>query len=545
MEKRRVGPLLVGGLLPLLVGGALAAELDASAPIVEVIVFPDRAEVVRIAELEVPAGSHLVRIAGLPGGLIGESVRAEATASGALRLGAVETRPEFTAEAATPAERELLAVIRRLEWRLRELDDEAQAARVRLDFVTRIGKSLADRADDELVAGVPEPEVWQRTWSVLGDGAAAALGAIRAAEAARQAVEAELAARRQELARVRTGQRATVVAAVGIEAEAAQRLRLRLRYQVPGASWRPLYEARLDSGAARVTLVQRGEVRQSTGEAWTDVALTLSTARPGVEAEMPTLEPWSVDILEIRPLAQRPRESAARSLVEADEARAEAEAPAAPVMAELVASELAAEYRVAGPASVTADSAPKAFTLRERELPVRLEARATPKLVPAAFLYGSGELPGPEPLLPGPVLIFRDGAFTGRATLPVIRPGEAVALPFGVDDRIEVDYRLETGVRSTEGIFNKERRLERHYRVEVTNRHGTPIPITVIDQVPVAADERITVDILGDTTRPTTRDPDGRMGVLEWRYEYGPGESRLIRLGFAVQYPEGEQISGF
>lgn len=522
---------------------AIAAELVAQAPIAEVTVFPDRAEVVRLAEVELPEGASLVRVTGLPGALLAESVRVEATASGSLRLGAVETRPEFTAEAATPAERELEAVIRGLERRQRELDDAIQAARVRLDFVASIGKGVAQRVDEQIAARLPEPEVWQRSWEVLGEGAASALAAIREADAARAGIGAELDARRQDLARVRTGQRATMEVAVGVEAAAPLRARLRLHYQVPGASWRPLYEARLDSEAGRVTLVQRGEVRQSTGEPWAGVALTLSTARPSAEARMPELEPWRVDILEARPLAAAPAQSVARGLAKADMAREEA-AEAAPAMAELVTSELAAEYRVAGPASVAADSAPKSFTLSERELPVKLAARATPRLSPVAFLYAAGESPGPEPLLAGPLLLFRDGAFTGRSALPLTRPGEQVELPFGADDRVAIDYRLETGLRSTQGIFSKERRQERQYRAEVTNHHGMPLTITVIDQIPVAQDERITVELLRDTTAPTERDRDGRKGVLEWAYEYRPGESRLIRLGFAVRWPEDLEIGG-
>jgi uncharacterized protein (TIGR02231 family) len=143
------------------------------------------------------------------------------------------------------------------------------------------------------------------------------------------------------------------------------------------------------------------------------------------------------------------------------------------------------------------------------------------------------------------VAIFRDDAFTGRANLALVMPGDTVALPFGIDDKVRVDYRLETGGRSTEGIFNKKRRIERHYRIEVTSRHAVPIPITIIDQIPVPQDERIEVELLADTTKPTRRDPDGRRGVLEWTDSYGPGETRLIQLAFAVLAPQDLRLSGF
>ncbi len=524
---------------------ALAVELRPASHITEVTVFPDRAEIVRRAEVDLLAGSHSLHIADLPAGLLPDSVRVEAVSEAGLMVGAVETLAQFTAEAASPAEREVMAAINALEQKQRELVDKATAARVQLDFVGNVGKALPERAGDDIVRGLPDPEVWRKSWTVLAQGADEALAAIRALDTERQRVERELEARRAELERVRTGQRATLEAVVALEASSGGRAAVELRYQVPGATWRPLYEARLDSGEDSVRLIQRGEVQQATGEEWPDVVLTLSTARPASATEMPRLEPWFVDVLQRtpRPVANE----AFQSMRAAPKASADlAEAPPAPpVLAETLAAEFAAQYRVPGRVTIAADSSTKSFTLTERQLTVELSVRATPRLVPEPFLYGATTFPGPEPLLSGPVAIFRDGAFTGTAGLATTMPGDRMELPFGADDKVRVDYRLETGGRSTDGIFNKRRRMERHYRIEVTSRHSVPIPVTVIDQIPVPQDERIQVELLGDTTAPTRRDPDGRLGILEWTQTFGPGESRIIQLAYAVSVPQDLRLSGF
>src|SRR5205814_6824829 len=44
-----------------------------------------------------------------------------------------------------------------------------------------------------------------------------------------------------------------------------------------------------------------GQVRQSTGEDWPVVPVTLSTARPAVAQGVPELDPWYVDV--VRPAA--------------------------------------------------------------------------------------------------------------------------------------------------------------------------------------------------------------------------------------------------
>ena len=69
-----------------------------------------------------------------------------------------------------------------------------------------------------------------------------------------------------------------------------------LRYAVPGASWAPSYDARLHVAERAVELSYFGLVRNSTGEDWNDVALTLSTARPNLGGGAPELRPWIVDV---------------------------------------------------------------------------------------------------------------------------------------------------------------------------------------------------------------------------------------------------------
>ena len=90
--------------------------------------------------------------------------------------------------------------------------------------------------------------------------------------------------------------RAAVPVARELEAEHAGTLQLDVSYRLPGAGWRPAYEARAETGTDAVELVSYGLVRQRTGEDWRDVRLTLSTAKPTIAGSMPRLEP-----LKLRP----------------------------------------------------------------------------------------------------------------------------------------------------------------------------------------------------------------------------------------------------
>ncbi|MFO1070117.1 MAG: mucoidy inhibitor MuiA family protein [Geminicoccaceae bacterium] len=523
-----------------------AATLPAESRIEQVTVFPDRAEIVRSIEIDLPAGASQLVVTPLPAGLIGDSVRIEgASEGGTVHLGAVDVQRRFSADSAAPRERELEQDIGELERRGRALQDRVTAARVRLDFINALGRSLPQAAGEQVGRGLPDPEIWEKSWKTLGDGAEDALDDIREAEGDLEGVNRQIEARRSELAQIRNGARSLTTTTIGVEADQPARTSLRLHYQVPGAIWRPAYEARMNAAGDGVRLVQRAEVVQTTGEDWTGVQLVLSTARPADTAVMPDLQPWFVDVEEpVEAYRAEPAPLALEMRLEADAPMAAGKA-AEPQLAETVAGEFAAEYRVPGLADVAADGASRMLTLTERDLPVTLAVRATPRLLPGAFLFGETVYPGPEPLLPGPLAIYRDGAYVGTSHIAGFLPGETVRVPFGIDDRVSVDYRLETGGRSTEGVFSKDRRVERHYRIDVANRHDTAIPVTIVDQIPVPQDERISVQLLPTTTAVTTTDPGGRRGILEWTEAMAPGATRQIDFGYAVTYPEGVRVEGF
>ena len=56
---------------------------------------------------------------------------------------------------------------------------------------------------------------------------------------------------------------------------------------------------------------------------------------------------------------------------------------------------------------------------------------------------------------------------------------------------------------------------------------------------------RIEAALLRGSTKVSERDVDKRKGVLAWRVTYEPGETRTIKFGYAVSYPNGQAVPGF
>jgi hypothetical protein len=73
---------------------------------------------------------------------------------------------------------------------------------------------------------------------------------------------------------------------------------VRLGYLVGSASWRPQYRLRSPADNAPVRLEYLAAVVQQTGEAWSDVHITLSNARPALDAAPPELLPLKMNVVE-------------------------------------------------------------------------------------------------------------------------------------------------------------------------------------------------------------------------------------------------------
>jgi len=71
---------------------------------------------------------------------------------------------------------------------------------------------------------------------------------------------------------------------------------VRLGHLVSGANWQPQYRLRGAADDAPVRLEYLAAVVQQTGETWPDVRITLSTARPSLDAAPPDLLPLKMDI---------------------------------------------------------------------------------------------------------------------------------------------------------------------------------------------------------------------------------------------------------
>jgi uncharacterized protein (TIGR02231 family) len=538
---------------------AFAAEIPALSRIDAVTVFPSGAEVTRIVEARIEAGEHSLVFDGLPGDLQAETIRVEGSSDGRIEIGSVDSKLVYLPSNTRDESR------RRIERDMEALQDERGAldqAIADAEYQKSLMQQLASGAfTAPAKEGEPRLAVSDelgKLLSLVGGKMGELSKTVLDARLRQRAIDKQLNDLATELAGLAPQEQAQMRVIVHLAAPAEAAGTFRLKYRIAGAGWRPIYDARLATpqtdAMAKIELVRRAEVMQSTTEDWADVALTLSTARPVGATAAPDILPQQIamyDDFRARGLANStdalqkleapaPTAEAVGGLL--DEDKAKKDASVIQRQAEVEIAGFQALYAIAGRVSVDNTGTAKKVRIGTDAIDAKLSAEAVPKLDPNAYLTAAFTLHGETPLLPGPVMLYRDGVFMGQGGLPMLSPGEETRLGFGTDDLIKVKRIEVKRNRGEEGLITSFNIDERAYDITVKNLHDFAVPVTILDQMPVSNVEAITVETLPGMTPPTQKDYEKKRGVLAWQFDLAPKAEKVLKHGFKIAWPKNMQV---
>ncbi|HEY7725920.1 MAG TPA: mucoidy inhibitor MuiA family protein [Anaeromyxobacteraceae bacterium] len=546
--------LAVSAALPRL---APAADVPASSRVDAVTVSLRSARVTRVARLEVPAGDVRVLLAGLPDGLLDDTVRVEGKGTAQARLFGVSVERVTGAEAAAAEVRAAEERVERLQDEDRALEDGGRVAEARRRFVESLRSTYADeRARNLAVRGVSSRE-WADLSRFVASELAAAGGEGRRVEAARRSLARKLEAARADLGRLSAKRTQTTKAvAVELHAERPGAVELALSYTVPQAWWSPAWDARLQPDASKVELALIGSVVNRSGEDWSGVRLAVSTAEPRRGLLVPKLEPHYLTRRRPEPVRApapatagalgrkaAPAQARARDAVAAAEEETEAKLESIEEGRAAVEEGLLAATFVA-PRRETVDGSGQArrIPLTRFSLAAQVGRIAAPRLDRAAWLTAKVVNETGVPLPPGSAGVWVGDEFMGRAPLAATPPGGELTLSFGADPRVEVERRVLERRHETAGLVSKDEVWRYAARITVKNRWSQKVAVKLLDLVPASRDEAIEVKVLEGTT-PAAEDRD-RPGVRVHELELGPRQERTVEIRWQVRFPRGVEVSG-
>ena len=523
----------------------LADTFEAPAPVIEATLYPQGASVTRRAQLDLPAGVHQLVIPGLPAETDPASLRiaAEGVKIGAFSLQTGRALPDDAPE--SQAVQAARAEVERLERVLRDRDAavaairaEVEASEDLLSFLRSLASS--DNATTGDVAGLTDM-VAARMLAARRAGIAAETRAL-AAEQGRAQDERALAnaqARLDAALQPRGDQAALVIVVEGQGAPA----RITVTANTYNASWSPVYDLRLDQQAGTLVLERGLMVSQTTGEDWSDVALTMSTSRPSGQSTPSEVYPRVVRAFDPK---ERLRQAPAPASAMEDAGYVAPVVEVEPVVVDAASVDFqgaTAVYRYATPVDLRSGVDALRLKLDSNDLPLdALVAEAVPASDKVAYLVADTKNPLAEVILPGRATLYSDGVMVGQTDLALTAAGDEIQLGFGPIDGIVLDRRTPDRESGEGGLIRGDASQTETAVLEAKNLTGRDYKLRLIDRVPVSEQKEVTVDWEA-SVEPTEQDPDGKRGVLVWESDLAAGATQQVTLETKIRWPDGYVLS--
>lgn len=550
-------------------------------PVDKVTVYPDRAEICRRVDTSLSEGLNQVVLKKLPDTVDPDSIRVEGKGAATI------TEVVFQSESVAKDEGDMPAKQKDLTTEKEHLEKEKKDLESEL-FVLKKQWLLLDGFANTASKGVKKegthvtaPELNDTYFKGLKDflrlyaaeGNALEKKQIELQEKI-ETISDRINAITQNLQKMTNDMQTTneiKKCTIVVECQSACKVTLLVSYVTSNASWKPSYDIRMFTAEDKLKITYYGQIRQSTGEDWTEAKLFLSTAMPSIGGEIPDLLTAELHLRKPRLASASPkrgfgfaglRNSFRRPQPFEEEvlycASASADAfmqmdfPSQPVAMPCV-SYAAAEvgegvattmYEIARPSTIPSDNVEHKVTVGLVDIKPKISYTSVPKRVPHAFMLAKVTNSSPYTFLSGETSIFLDNTFVGKASMKDVYPLEEFECSLGVDPAVKITYKPLKKYRASSGIISKVISNTHEQVIEVKNTHDYDIQILVSDQFPRSADDRIKVHLLEpqiDLKHPDkSKDKDvtlNKSNNLEWSLEVKKQESKEVILKYTVDHP--------
>ncbi|MBT2471045.1 DUF4139 domain-containing protein [Streptomyces sp. ISL-66] len=501
-------------------------------PVTAVTCLEDRAHVERTTVLGLRAGVQRLRLGPVSALAVDRTLHAELTAEFRSTVLDVRIVRGWTPRGPLPSADEDSALRHRvhaLEEERLTLGQRRDRLYARLGLLDRLAADLLRDIGEGAGSGESERTRWARELDRVDDERGAHAERLRVAEARLTTLAAELGEVQRAL-HLSEEEPAELVAHVELTVEAAVAgpAELRLSHLTPCALWRPAYRAVLDGDS--LTLETDAVLWQRTGEDWSDVRLTLSTARSALATDPPRLGEDRLTLVD--------RSAAERRTVDVELREEEIGVLGPAAVLGLPGVDDGGEARVLSspaPVSVPGDGRAHRVPLSVFTTAAQSEYSCAPEVSPLVTQVVRFDNPSGHALLAGPVDLVRGSGFSGRGTLDFTAPGALVELAFGSRDDHGVVRQAQES-RDTAGIMRRSvvtRTVRLHLsRFSAPGERGDRV-VVLRERIPVSEVAAVEVRLRKDACSPMPDAVDAE-GIARWDVVLPPGGRRTVTLVYEL-----------
>jgi uncharacterized protein (TIGR02231 family) len=339
-----------------------------------------------------------------------------------------------------------------------------------------------------------------------------------------------------------------------------------LSYYTQYAGWTAIYDVRVNSKTNKVKLVYKASLTQTTGIDWKKTKLTLSTGTPNFGIAAPILTPWYLQQYVPGIATDLQRRAAAgnaqRNVIQSyrdDEKLAEEVVVTGYGMERkkkdytgavttidpstlqqyttLNQGQLNTNFEIDLPYDIASDGQLNSVTIKDQEINCVLKNYAVPRMDKDAYLLAEVADWQNLDLLPGDANIIMDDTYIGKSIIDPNTTADTLNLSLGRDKRVAIKRSLIKELSSLK-TSGKESKQIFTYEITVKNNKVTDVNLLLKDQYPLSNIKEVVVT-LEDGSEAMV---NAETGVLTWKIDLKPGESKKVRFSYTVKYPKDLKI---
>jgi uncharacterized protein (TIGR02231 family) len=361
-------------------------------------------------------------------------------------------------------------------------------------------------------------------------------------------LDEQLGILKQELAVIRElDKRTQDNIVVTIMADKAQQVEVKISYIITGAAWKTSYDTAIDTDTGDVELSYFGEVVQKTGEQWQDVKVVLSTTVSEESIEIPRLYPVYLDgyvekhkreVVVERKVTRDLKDEGEQEELELDEdittGAQEAERDQRVAIEKKAATYT---FSISKPSTIPPDGRYHRLLILKENYKADTFYETVPELLEYVYLKATINNNTDMPLLPGRVMVYRNGSYMGRSKLDYIAPTEEFAISFGIDEDLRVKRIVMKSYYEKAKGLNLKNLREYKYKYLLFNYKGQATTVKLKEIVHVSEISKVKVKIEEDTTKDYELNDDG---IICWQAKLPSKQSgyKEYILHYTIQSPK-------
>lgn len=338
---------------------------------------------------------------------------------------------------------------------------------------------------------------------------------------------------------------------------------VQLSYYSNNAGWVALYDVRVNSKTNKVKMVYKASLTQTTGIDWKKTKLTLSTGTPNFGVTAPVLAPWYLQLyvpgiytdLQRRAMNSNATRNTIQSYEDESKMAQEVVVTGYGTMkvkdkkelnvdpstldqyTNLTQGQLNTSFEIDLPYDIASDGQLNSVTIKDQEIACVLKNYAVPRMDKDAYLLAEVADWQNLDLLPGDANIIMDDTYIGKSTIDPNTTADTLNLSLGRDRRVAVKRSLVKEMSSLKTSGGNTRQVFT-YELIVKNNKITDVNLLLKDQYPLSTIKEVEVKL--EEGGEAMVNPE--TGVLTWKVDLKPGESRKLRFSYSVKYPKDKKI---